>query len=129
MAGKATIIIDGRMGRDPELRFTPSGAAVANMSVGVSERKKKGDEYVDGPTTWYSVSAWETLGEGVAEHVRKGDRVIVVGTVTDTRTYEKDGGWQAGINVRAESVSVVPRGPEKPKAKEVDTQGDEGDPW
>ncbi|MFF5230261.1 single-stranded DNA-binding protein [Dactylosporangium sp. NPDC000521] len=69
---------EGNLAEAPELRFTPSGKAVAKMRVGHNTRRRNtAGEWVNGPTMWVTVTVWEDLAERVAEHLRTGDTVIV----------------------------------------------------
>jgi single-strand DNA-binding protein len=105
---KATIIIDGHLGRDPELRYTPKGDPVTSLAVVVTERKKVNDQWQDGDKTWFKVSVWGKDAEPVAEHARKGDRVVVVGTIK-LSTYEKNGVTKTVADVRADSCAICPK--------------------
>lgn len=78
-----TITGTGHLGADPELRFTQSGKAVANFRIACTERKRtQSGEWEDGTTTWLNVTVWERLAETVAEHLRKGSLVHVVGRLS-----------------------------------------------
>jgi single-strand DNA-binding protein len=104
MAGNAQISFIGNLGGEPELRFTPSGAAVVNFSVGVAERKKDGDNWVDGETTWYRCNAWRTLAENIAESLTRGARVVVTGTIK-SRSYEnREGGKGVSWEVEVDGI-------------------------
>lgn len=120
---KATVIIDGFLGRDPEIRITPKGDTVATLAVAVTERRKVNDQYEDGETTWFRVNHWGKDGEAIVETARKGDRVIIIGQVK-LSTYEKDGQTKATVDVRAKTVSLIP----KPLAKTTTTL-DGAAPW
>lgn len=93
MAGETIITVIGNLTADPELRFTPSGAAVASFTVASTPRQYKDGEWVDGEALFMRCSAWRQLGENTAESLRRGDRVIVVGRLKqrsyDTREGEK----------------------------------------
>lgn len=94
MAGDTTITVIGNLTGDPELRFTPSGAAVANFTVASTPRTydKQANEWKDGDTLFLRCSLWREAAENVAESLQKGMRVIVVGNLV-MRSYEpKDGG-------------------------------------
>lgn len=80
----------GNLADDPELRFTPSGAAVCAFRMASTPRKRDGDNWVDEDPTWYRVAAWRQLAENVAESLSKGDRVIVYGKLIN-RAYRIDG--------------------------------------
>lgn len=107
MAGNAQITFVGNLGGDPELRFTPSGVAVVNFSVGVAERKREGDQWVDGETTWYRCNAWRTLAENIAESLAKGARVVVTGTIK-SRRYQRTDGQGEGIAWEVEVDAIGP---------------------
>lgn len=101
------ITIVGNLTGDPELRFTPSGAAVANFSVASNERKFDRDknEWVDGDSTFWRVNAWRGLAENVAESFARGDRVIVVGKAKQRSFETKEGEKRTVIEVEAEEVA------------------------
>lgn len=95
------ITVVGNLGNDPELRFTPSGAAVASFSVAVTPRRLNRDtgKWEDGAATWWRVNAWRHLAENVAESLSKGAAVVVVGTVAarewvNEKTGEKGTAWE-----------------------------------
>lgn len=128
MAGIDThIVVTGNVGSDPELRFTPDGTAVASFNVGSTPRVKgKDGEWGDGETTWYRITAWRRDAEGVAEVLRKGDRVIVHGKLKATAYEAKDGSWRAGLEVTADGfgIGIVPKA-----VKPVGAPSREDDPW
>jgi single-strand DNA-binding protein len=91
----------GWLGNDPELRYTPSGAAVANFGVAT-----KRPSHTDGEKTeWIPVECWEQLAEVIARHLHKGSRVRVVGLLT-TRSWEdrESGHRRSKMVIRAEDV-------------------------
>lgn len=106
--------IIGRLGQDPELRYTPDGKAVAKMSVAVDKgRGKEAD--------WFTIVAWDKTAELVSQHLRKGDKVGVSGAIHQ-RSYETDDGqtrrvWEVAAN-RVDFLS--------PKREEGT---DDGDPF
>ena len=73
------VSLTGNAVADTSLRFTASGLAVANVRVACSSRKKEGDQWVDGDTTFIDVYAWRQLAENMAESVTKGTTVTVTG--------------------------------------------------
>jgi len=95
--------IIGNATSDAELRFTPSGAAVATFTVASTPRVKKGDEWADGDTTFFRCSGWRDMAEHIAETITKGMRVIVYGRFK-TRQYEKDGQTRTSIEIEVEEV-------------------------
>jgi single-strand DNA-binding protein len=89
MAGETTITVIGNLTADPELRFTPSGAAVANFTVASTPRTfdRQSNEWKDGDTLFLRCSIWREAAENVAESLTKGTRVIVSGRLVQ-RSYE-----------------------------------------
>jgi single-strand DNA-binding protein len=95
MAGETVITIIGNLVDDPELRFTPSGAAVANFRVASTPRTfdRQAGEWRDGETLFLSCSVWRQAAENVAESLQRGMKVIVQGRLKqrsfETREGEK----------------------------------------
>lgn len=89
MAGETTITIIGNLVDDPDLRFTPSGAAVANFRIASTPRTfdKQSNEWKDGDTLFLSCAVWRQAAENVAESLQRGMRVIVTGRLK-SRSYE-----------------------------------------
>ena len=89
MAGETVITVVGNLTDDPELRFTPSGAAVANFTVASTPRtlNKQTNEWEDGEAMFLRCSVWRQAAENVAESLQKGARVIVNGRMR-ARTWE-----------------------------------------
>ncbi|MDL1963013.1 MAG: single-stranded DNA-binding protein [Deltaproteobacteria bacterium] len=91
MGGINKVILIGRLGRDPEVRYTPDGAAVANFSIATSEEwKDKATEEKKERTEWHRIVAFRRLGEICGEYLSKGKQVYVEGRL-QTRSWEKDG--------------------------------------
>jgi single-strand DNA-binding protein len=76
------LVIVGRLGRDPELRYTPSGQAVASFSVATSRKYKTGDGQQVDETTWFRVSVWGKQAETCNQYLSKGKMVLVEGRLT-----------------------------------------------
>jgi single-strand DNA-binding protein len=105
MAGETTLTIVGNLTGDPELRFTPSGAAVANFTVASTPRtfNKTTNEWDDGETLFMRCSVWREAAENVAESLTRGARVIVTGRMK-SRSYEKDGQKRTSIELDVDEV-------------------------
>ena len=100
----STITVVGNLTADPELRFTASGKAVASLNVAESQRVKEGNEWKDGDTTYWRVTAWDGLAEHIGDSLAKGVRVIVTGRVA-SRTYEtREGEKRTVYEITADSV-------------------------
>lgn len=89
MAGETAITLVGNLTADPELRFTPSGAAVANFTVASTPRQfdRQTNEWRDGEALFLNCAVWRQVAENVAESLTKGMRVIVQGRLK-ARSYE-----------------------------------------
>lgn len=101
----ATVLV-GNATRDPELRFTPSGVAVANFGLAVNRKWKDGNDEWQEKTTFIDVTCWQQLAENVAESIQKGDRVVCIGRL-DMQTWDdKDSGKpRSKIELIADEVS------------------------
>ena len=110
MSNNASITIIGNVTGEPELRFTPNGAAVCNFSVAVNERRKNAQgEWEDGEATFWRVNVWRDQAENDAESIAKGTRVVVLGQARSRswETPERDKG--TGFEVTADEVPVALR--------------------
>jgi single-strand DNA-binding protein len=107
MAGDTLITIVGNLTDDPELRFTPSGAAVANFTVASTPRSfdRQSGEWKDGDTLFMRCSIWRQAAENVAESLVRGTRVMVQGRLKQ-RSYEtREGEKRTVIELEAEEVA------------------------
>ena len=105
MAGDTVITVVGNLTADPELRFTPSGAAVANFTVASTPRTfdKNSNEWKDGEALFLRCSVWRQAAENVAESLHKGSAVIVQGRLKQ-RSYEKEGEKRTVYELDVEEV-------------------------
>lgn len=126
------LTIVGNLTDAPELRFTAQGKAVANFTVAVSKRIKDGNDWKDGPSSFYRCALWDTAAENMTESLNKGQRVIVVGEIAQ-RSYETNSGEKRSVfEVTAQEVgpslrwatAKVEKAGGKSKPKPV-----EDDPW
>jgi len=137
MAGINKVILVGRLGNDPEVRYTADGTAVANFSVATSDEwKDKDSGEKKERTEWHRIVAWRKLGEICGEYLAKGRQVYVEGKL-QTKSWEKDGvtrytteivasdvqflgGRNSGDAVRSSSVSEDRSGPPIPDGQNDD---------
>ena len=93
MAGETVITIVGNLTADPELRFTPSGAAVANFTVASTPRTfdRQTNEWKDGEALFMRCSVWRDAAENVAESLTRGSRVVVTGRLKQRSFETKEG--------------------------------------
>ena len=106
MAGETVITVVGNLVDDPELRFTPSGAAVANFRIASTPRTfdKNSNEWKDGDALFLSCSVWRQAAENVAESLQRGMRVVVQGRLK-ARTYEtREGEKRTVFEIEVEEV-------------------------
>jgi single-strand DNA-binding protein len=108
--GDVNVTLVGNITADPELRFTPSGAAVANFTVVTNTRvlDKATNEWRDGDPSFWRCSVWRQYAENVAESLTRGTRVIVTGRLVQ-RDYEKDGVKHRVTEVQVDDVGPVLR--------------------
>lgn len=100
--------IEGNLGADPELRFTPNGAAVANFRVACTERRKneQTQQWEDGRSIWISVAAWRELAENVAESLHRGDSVLVTGFLYEEQYQTQQGENRTALKMDAKNIGV-----------------------
>jgi single-strand DNA-binding protein len=106
MAGETVITVVGNITDDPELRFTPSGAAVANFTVASTPRtmNRQTNEWEDGEAFFLRCSIWRQAAENVAESLQKGARVIVQGRLK-ARTWEtREGEKRTSFEVDVDEI-------------------------
>ena len=110
-AGDITVTVVGNLTNDPELRFTPSGDAVANFTVASSTRTldKATNEWKDGESVFMRCNVWRQYAENVAESLTKGTRVIVTGRLKQ-RSYEtREGEKRQVMELEVDDVGPVLR--------------------
>jgi single-strand DNA-binding protein len=106
MAGETVITIVGNLVDDPELRFTPSGAAVANFRIASTPRiyDRQSGEWRDGDTLFLSCSVWRQAAENVAESLQKGMRAIVQGRLKQRQYETREGEKRTVFEIDVEEV-------------------------
>lgn len=98
------VVIRGNLGRDPEVKYTTNGTAIARFSVAVNEEWTGADGQTKAKTSWIDCQAWSGLAEKLAAHYRKGTTVVVNGRLT-VDSWEKDGKKFSKMLVTAETVT------------------------
>lgn len=108
MAGINKAILIGRLGSDPEVRYTPSGVAVANFNIATSEEwKDKDSGEKKERTEWHRIVAWSKLGEICGEYLAKGRQVYIEGRI-QTRSWEdRDGNKRYTTEIVATDVQFL----------------------
>lgn len=106
MAGETVITLVGNLTNDPELRFTPSGAAVANFTVASTPRTfdRQSNEWKDGETLFMRCAIWREAAENVAESLTRGTRVVITGRL-QSRTFDtKEGEKRTVMEMQVDEV-------------------------
>lgn len=111
MAGETQTTIVGNLTADPELRFTQSGAAVASFTVASTPRRfdKATGEWVDGDPLFMRCNIWRQAAENATESFRKGDRVLVLGTLRQRSFETKEGDKRTVVELEVEEVGASVR--------------------
>ncbi|HYU86527.1 MAG TPA: single-stranded DNA-binding protein [Kribbellaceae bacterium] len=106
MAGETVITLVGNLVDDPELRFTPSGAAVANFRVASTPRTydRQSGEWKDGESLFISCSVWRQAAENVAESLQRGMRVIVQGRLKSRSYEDREGNKRTVFEIDVDEV-------------------------
>ena len=91
MASVNKVILIGNLGRDPELRYTQGGSAVANFTVATNERWRDKDGNNQERTEWHRIVVWNKAADIVKQHVKKGDALYVEGKISTNSWDDKEG--------------------------------------
>ena len=121
MANDTIITVTGNLTFDPELRFTPNGAAVANFTIASTPRKfdRQSNEFKDGETLFMRCSVWREAAENVAESLQKGTRVVAQGRL-ESRSFEDKEGNKRTV----QELAVDEVGPSLKRATAVVTKNE-----
>ena len=106
MSGDTIITVIGNLTADPEMRFTPSGAAVASFTVASTPRTfdRQAGEWKDGETLFMRCSIWRDAAENVAESLTKGTRVIVQGRLTQRSYTTREGENRTVVEMQVDEI-------------------------
>jgi single-strand DNA-binding protein len=106
MASVNKVILIGNAGRDPEVRYTPSGKAVANVSIATTSRYKKDGETTE-ETQWHRVTFYDRLAEIAGEYLKKGKPVYVEGRLKYGKYTDKDGTEKNTVDIVATELQLL----------------------
>ena len=113
----------GRLGKDPETKFTPTGKKVTTFSLAVSERRKSGGETKE-YTEWVNIEAWERIGEICQEYLHKGSLIFVEGRLK-TDKYEDKGETKYFTKIVVQNLQMLDKKPaEEPMMVVEEDQGE-----
>ncbi|MBB1151939.1 MULTISPECIES: single-stranded DNA-binding protein [Amycolatopsis] len=135
MAGETVITVVGNLTSDPELRFTPSGAAVANFTVASTPRTldRQSGEWKDGEALFLRCSIWRQAAENVAESLTRGARVLVTGRLAQRSFETKEGEKRTVVELQVDEIGPSLRYATarvtKASRNSAETNGPGGDAW
>ena len=114
------IRVRGRLGNDPELKTVGAdNLQLVTFSLAHTPRSKQNGQWVDGETAWYRVAKFGKGAEAIAEQVKKGDEVLVIGTLKMNNYTDKNGVTKLQMEISASEIGIVPRiRKDKPQATE-----------
>ncbi len=105
------VILLGNLGKDPDLRYTPSGKAVATFSLATSERWTSQDGQKQENTTWHNIVAWGKQAETIKEYLTKGRQVYLEGRIANRSYEDKEGNKKYISEVVVQNFSFVGKKP------------------
>lgn len=108
MAGSLNkVLIIGNLGRDPELKSTPSGQSVANFSVATTERWKDNQGNQKSETTWHNIQVWGKQAEVAERYLRKGSQVHIEGRIQIREYTDKQGVKRQAFSIRCDNFIML----------------------
>lgn len=109
MASFNKVILLGNLTRDPEVRYTPSGAAVASFAIAVNRKYKQGEETKD-DVSYFDIVVFGKTAENCGQYLKKGESVLIDGRLQQRRWEDKDSGAKRSkVEVVAQSVVFMPK--------------------
>jgi len=137
MASVNKTILIGAVGRDPEVRYSQSGKAIANLSIATSQKRKdkQTGEYVE-DTQWHRLKFFDKLAEIVGEYVKKGSTIYVEGQIKYGKFTNKDGMEISTVDIVCDEMTILSRAKdqkdqpaEKPKQASPEFDDDDSIPF
>ena len=105
MASENQVTIVGNLVDDPELRYTPNGAAVCKIRVAVNRRyKDESGQWKDGETSFFTINAWRSLAENAAESLTRGQRAIITGRLQQRSWETQEGDKRTVVEIEADEL-------------------------
>jgi single-strand DNA-binding protein len=119
------VILIGRLGADPEIRYTPSGAEVANFRMATSESWTNKNGEKEERTEWHRIVAWRGLAKICGEYLSKGKLVYIEGRLRTRSWEDRDGNKRSTTEIEATEMKMLGGiGEQKSKGKDKDAEGD-----
>lgn len=119
------IKVKGRVGNDPEIKFvTQEQLPLATFNLAYTPRSRKGNEWIDGETMWFRVAVFGKKAEAIADAIKKGDEVLVIGTLKQSTFKGRDGAEKTALEINAAEVGLVPKLIQSKTKSTANPQGD-----
>ena len=123
--GLNKVMIIGHLGRDPEMRYTPSGRPVTTFTVAVSRSWNTVDGERHNETEWFNIVAWGNLAEICKQYLHKGQQVYIEGRLQTRRWEDKEGQKRTSVEVVANEMMMLGDRRERERAQEADAGEDD----
>jgi single-strand DNA-binding protein len=123
-----TVTLVGYVGRDPEIRYTKSGTAVANFSIATNRKVKRGEAW-ETETDWHDVVAWARTAETVERYVHKGKLIAVLGRLGYDEYEDKNGSKQKRAKVHVSNLTLLSKREGGKEGGRGGREDDLGGPW
>ncbi|GAB4420732.1 MAG: hypothetical protein Kow002_09280 [Anaerolineales bacterium] len=124
--GLNKVMIIGHLGRDPEMRYTPSGRPVTTFSVAVSRTWNTVDGERHSETEWFNIVAWGNLAEICKQYLHKGQQVYIEGRLQTRRWEDKEGQKRTSVEVVASEMMML--GDRRDRSQEQESETEESNP-
>ena len=127
--GLNKVMVIGHLGKDPEMRYTPSGRPVTTFSVAVSRSWNTADGERRSETEWFNIVAWGNLAEICKQYLHKGQQVYIEGRLQTRRWEDKEGQRHTSVEVVANEMMMLgDRRDNSGQSQESDETDDQGEP-
>ena len=103
-------ILVGNVGKDPEIRYTQTGTAVANFTLATTEKVKRKDQWED-HTEWHNIVAWGKTAETCSQYVKKGTQLYLEGRIQTRKWQDKEGNNRYSTEIVVNQMVLLSRGP------------------
>lgn len=117
MASFNKVVLLGNLTRDVDLRYIPSGMAVANVGIAINDRRKKGEEWID-EVSFIDLTLWGRQAEVASEYTQKGSQVLIEGRLK-TESWETEGVKKSKVGVVVEKLQLLGSKGSKPKTDDT----------
>lgn len=128
MAGVNKVILVGNLGADPEIRYTPSGTAVANFNIATSENWTNKEGQKETKTEWHKIVTFGKLAEICGEYLAKGKQIYVEGRIQTRQWDDRDGNKRYTTEIVANTMQMLGRPGDKPQEAPQEEPPQAGEP-